>query len=128
MSDDTYSRILVFVAGILGAAGVVMAAGAAHGAGALRLLAPASAMCLVHAPALIALDVRRPRPAMFTLASALLGGGTLLFAGDLAVKASEGHSLFPMAAPAGGTLLILGWVAVALAAFAPRRRTNSDPA
>lgn len=123
MPDEAYSRLLIFVAGLLGAAGVVMAAGAAHGAGPIRLLGPAAAMCLVHAPALIALDARRPRPRMFTLASALLGGGVLLFSGDLAARASEGHPLFAMAAPTGGTLMILGWAAIALAAFAPGRRS-----
>ncbi len=123
MPDETYSRLLIFIAGLLGAAGVVMAAGAAHDAGPVRLLGPAAAMCLVHAPALIALDARRPRPRMFTLASALLGGGTLLFSGDLAARAFEGHPLFPMAAPTGGTLLILGWAAVALAAFSRNRRS-----
>lgn len=127
MTDESYSRLLIFIAGLLGAAGVVMAAGAAHG-GPAQLLAPASAMCLVHAPALLALDSRRPRPAMFTLASALLGGGTLLFAGDLAMRASEARSLFPLAAPIGGTLLILGWVSVALAAFAPTRNRYTDQA
>lgn len=117
MKDETYSRFLTFVAGILGAAGVALAAGASHGGGAVRLLAPAAGMCLVHAPALIALDARRPRPRMFTLASALIGGGTLLFAGDLAMRALESQSLFSMAAPIGGTVMICGWVAVALGAF-----------
>ncbi|TPW26273.1 DUF423 domain-containing protein [Pararhizobium mangrovi] len=124
MKDESYSRILVFIAGLLGAAGVAMAAGAAHGGGAVRLLAPASAMCLVHAPSLIALDARRPRPGMFTLASALLGGGTLLFAGDLATQAMRDERLFPYAAPIGGTLMIVGWAAVALAAFAPARKSR----
>lgn len=118
MSDTTYSRILVFVAGLLGAAGVAMAAAAAH-AGATRFFGPAAAMCLVHAPALLAIDARHPRPRLATVATALLGGGTVLFSGDLAMLALAGHSAFPMAAPTGGTLMILGWLAVALCAFAP---------
>ena len=32
-----------------------------------------------------------------------------------------GHSLFPMAAPTGGTLLILSWLTLAVAAVWPRR-------
>lgn len=122
MNDDSYSRILTLIAGLLGAAGVALAAGAAHGGGSVQLLGPAAAMCLVHAPALLALDARRPRPRMFTFASALIGGGTLIFSGDLAMRALEGPSLFRLAAPTGGTLMIVGWVAVALAAFARARK------
>jgi len=118
MSDTTYSRILLSVAGLLGAAGVVMAAAAAH-AGATRFFGPAAAMCLVHAPALLAIDARRPRLRLAAVATALLGGGTIVFSGDLAIRALTGHSAFAMAAPTGGTLMILGWLAVALCAFIP---------
>jgi len=123
MSDSAFSRIVLLVAGLLGAVGVAMAAAAAH-AGAARLLAPASAMCLVHAPALLAIDARRPRPKLAALALALLGGGTILFAGDLAMRALAGHPAFPMAAPTGGVLMILGWLAVALSAFLPASSTD----
>jgi uncharacterized membrane protein YgdD (TMEM256/DUF423 family) len=122
MPDESYSRLLIFVAGVLGAAGVAMAAGAAHSAGAARLLARAAALCLVHAPTLLALAAHRPRPRLFTLASALIGGGTIIFAGDLAMLALENRTLFQFAAPTGGTLMILGWVLVALAAFTSLRR------
>ena len=44
-----------------------------------------------------------------------------LFAGDLTLRQYAGHSLFPMAAPTGGTLLIASWLALALAAIWPRR-------
>lgn len=121
MSDDLYSRLVVFVAGILGAAGVALAAAAAH-AGTVRFFGPAAAMCLVHAPALLAINARQPRPRLATVASALLGGGTVIFSGDLATRAILDHAAFPMAAPIGGTLMILGWVAVALSAFAPASR------
>ena len=46
---------------------------------------------------------------------------TSLFAGDLSLRHFADHSLFPMAAPAGGTLLILSWLLVAVAAAWPRR-------
>jgi uncharacterized membrane protein YgdD (TMEM256/DUF423 family) len=45
-----------------------------------------------------------------------------LFAGDLTLRQYAGHSLFPMAAPTGGTLLIASWLALAVAAAWPRRR------
>jgi uncharacterized membrane protein YgdD (TMEM256/DUF423 family) len=44
-----------------------------------------------------------------------------LFAGDLAIRQFAGHSLFPFAAPTGGTLLIVSWVVLAVAAAWPRR-------
>ena len=44
-----------------------------------------------------------------------------LFAGDLTLRQYAGHSLFPMAAPTGGTLLILSWLLLAAAAVWPRR-------
>jgi uncharacterized membrane protein YgdD (TMEM256/DUF423 family) len=43
-----------------------------------------------------------------------------LFAGDLSLRQYAGHGLFPMAAPTGGTLLILSWLAVAVSAVWPR--------
>ena len=44
-----------------------------------------------------------------------------LFAGDLSLRQYAGHGLFPMAAPSGGTLLILSWLGLAVAAAWPRR-------
>lgn len=48
--------------------------------------------------------------------------GAALFAGDLAMRQYAGHSLFTMAAPTGGTLLILSWLVLAIAAGWPRHR------
>jgi uncharacterized membrane protein YgdD (TMEM256/DUF423 family) len=45
-----------------------------------------------------------------------------LFAGDLTLRQYAGHGLFPMAAPTGGTLLIVSWLAVAVAAAWPRKQ------
>jgi CheY-like chemotaxis protein len=44
----------------------------------------------------------------------------VLFCGDFALRALAGRALFPMAAPAGGILLIAGWLAAATAARWPR--------
>ena len=43
-----------------------------------------------------------------------------LFATDLTLRQYGGRSLFAFAAPAGGTLLILSWLALAVAAAWPR--------
>jgi uncharacterized membrane protein YgdD (TMEM256/DUF423 family) len=50
----------------------------------------------------------------FVIASAL-------FAGDLTMRHYAGNALFPMAAPTGGTLLIVSWLALAVAAAWPKR-------
>ena len=43
-----------------------------------------------------------------------------LFATDLTLRQYAGHSLFPFAAPTGGTLLLASWLALAVAAAWPR--------
>jgi uncharacterized membrane protein YgdD (TMEM256/DUF423 family) len=44
-----------------------------------------------------------------------------LFAGDLTLRQYAGHGLFPMAAPTGGTLLIVSWLVLAVSAAWPKR-------
>jgi uncharacterized membrane protein YgdD (TMEM256/DUF423 family) len=44
-----------------------------------------------------------------------------LFAGDLTLRQYAGHSLFPFAAPTGGSLMIASWLALAVSAAWPRR-------
>ena len=46
--------------------------------------------------------------------------GILLFCGSLYATATQGVSLFPMSAPAGGLLLIAGWVALGVAGLMRR--------
>ncbi len=56
-------------------------------------------------------------------ATVAVGGwllGSLLFAGDIALRALAGQRLFPMAAPTGGSLLIAAWLAFAVAALRGR--------
>ncbi|MGB8400985.1 DUF423 domain-containing protein [Bradyrhizobium sp.] len=117
-------RILIVLAAIMGADGVILAAASAHQTDASRL-ASASSMLLFHATAVLAIVALAGRGAIdvrigiaaafgFVVASAL-------FAGDLTLRQYAGHSLFPMAAPAGGTLLVASWLAVAVAAAWPRR-------
>lgn len=110
----------LLVAGLMGLAGVVTAAAASHGSNP-RLMAGASAMCLAHAPALIALYAAWPSMRTAPLAAILLIIGTALFAGDLVFRHSTGHGLFPMSAPTGGVVMMAGWLAVALGAFLPRK-------
>ena len=118
------ARILIVLAAIMGADGVMLAAASAHQADASRL-ASASSMLLFHATAVLstaALAERGIIRAGIGVAAAfgfVLAAG--LFAGDLTLRQYAGHSLFPMAAPTGGTLLIASWLLLAVAAAWPRR-------
>ena len=104
--------------------GVILAALSAHQGDAARLV-PASSMLLFHAGtvlAAVALIERGVIHAGIGL-SATFGFvvAAALFAGDLTLRQFAGHSLFPFAAPIGGTLLIVSWLTLAVAAAWPRR-------
>ncbi len=118
-------RIAAILAGLMGALGVVLAAAAAHQPDATRL-GSASSMVLFHASAVIgaALLVRQGLTQRYLGLAATYGFilGAALFAGDLAMRQYAGHSLFTMAAPTGGTLLILSWLVLAVGAGWPSRR------
>ncbi|KQT66242.1 MULTISPECIES: DUF423 domain-containing protein [unclassified Aureimonas] len=117
--------LLTVLSGLLGAAGAAGAAAAAHGSAGADLMMLAAAMALVHAPALLALAaLPLASPLWKALPGLVLALGTLLFSGDLAMRALTGDRLFPMAAPAGGTLLIAGWLLLAVAALVSARRRN----
>jgi uncharacterized membrane protein YgdD (TMEM256/DUF423 family) len=116
-------RILVILAGIMGADGVILAAVAAHQADATRLL-PASSMLLFHAAAVLAAVALIDRGIVAAKGGIAAGFGfvvaSALFAGDLTLRHFADHALFPMAAPTGGTLLIVSWLVLAVAAAWPR--------
>ena len=117
-------RLLIVCAAVMGACGVMLAAAAAHLPDATRLAA-ASSMLLFHAPAAIATIAVADRAIVHAKLGIAAASGFViaasLFAGDLVLRQYAGHGLFPMAAPAGGTLLILSWVPLAVSAMRPRR-------
>jgi uncharacterized membrane protein YgdD (TMEM256/DUF423 family) len=117
-------RILVILAGLMGADGVILAALSAHASNA-TLLTPASSMLLFHASAVLgalALADRGLIHAKIGLtAAAGFAAASLLFAGDLTMRQFSGDRLFPFAAPTGGTVLILSWLLLAVSAAWPRR-------
>ena len=94
-----------------------LAAASAHLADAARLGA-ASSMLLFHATAVLGALVLsdrgtvNARVGLFAAFGFVTGAG--LFAGDLTVRQYADHSLFPMAAPTGGSLMILSWIALSL--------------
>ena len=118
------SRILIILAGIMGADGVMLAAASAHQADASRL-ASASSMLLFHATAVLATVALADRGLIHVRIGIVAAFGFVvaasLFAGDLTLRQYAGHGLFPFAAPTGGTLLIASWLMLAVAAAWPRR-------
>jgi uncharacterized membrane protein YgdD (TMEM256/DUF423 family) len=117
-------RILIILAAVMGADGVILAAASAHGAEASRL-ASASSMLLFHATAVLgALAVvdRGLVHARLGISSAFgFVIAASLFAGDLTLRQYAGHGLFPMATPTGGTMLIVSWLVLGMAAAWPKR-------
>jgi len=106
-------------AGLMGACGVAAAAVSAHAAGAAKM-ADVALVLLVHAAALLALTQRPGR--LFAAAACVMALGAALFAADVSLSALRGARLFPMAAPTGGTLLILSWLLVFFFAAGEVRR------
>lgn len=117
-------RILVILAGVMGADGVILAAASAHLPDATRLAA-ASSMLLFHATAVLAVVALAERGVIHVRIGIAAAWGFViaaaLFAGDLTVRQYAGHSLFPLAAPTGGTLMIASWLVLAVAAAWPPR-------
>ena len=120
----TVPRMLIVLAGLMGAAGIVLAAASAHLADAARLGA-ASSMLLFHAatlPGVVSLAERgvlQPRIAHLTAFGFVVAA--ILFAGDLTLRQYARHGLFVFAAPTGGTLLIASWLVLAVSALWPRK-------
>jgi uncharacterized membrane protein YgdD (TMEM256/DUF423 family) len=124
MTQAGLLRIVVALAAVMGADGVILAAAAAHQPDATRL-ASASSMLLFHATAVLATVALIERsiihPKIGITAAFGFVVAAALFAGDLTLRQYAGHSLFSMAAPTGGTLLIASWLALAVAAVWPQR-------
>ena len=110
--------IFIVLAGLMGASGIALAAAGAHAAPGTGLDSAAS-MLLFHAAAVVgAVALARQgaliRPLLLVALVAWVLGG-VLFSGDIAMRAFVGHRLFAMAAPSGGVILIVGWLALAAA-------------
>jgi uncharacterized membrane protein YgdD (TMEM256/DUF423 family) len=107
------------VAALMGACGVALAAVSTHGGGGENGQTAATFLIL-HGAALLGVTAwARAYADVVALSRALviagggLGLGTIVFSADLAHRAFAGARLFPFAAPIGGSLMILAWVALA---------------
>ena len=130
-SDSLIERLCLLAAALMGASGVIFAAAAAHGSAGSGLDA-ASHMLLAHAVAIMAGSGLSERGLLARSLGrlALLGWtlGACLFAADIAMRALAGSRLFAMAAPVGGTLLIVSWLVMATAVgVGLRQRGQSAP-
>jgi uncharacterized membrane protein YgdD (TMEM256/DUF423 family) len=118
---NAFRRLLVLFAGLLGAAGVAAAAAAAHMTSD-PALATAAQFLMIGAVALAACAALGAAAggqgwSFSDIGGGLIGLGTALFSGALAARVLWDVSIFPMAAPTGGMVLIVGWLALGLAAF-----------
>ena len=120
-------RIVIALAGLMGASGVILAAVGAHVAQGTGLDS-AAYILLFHAAAVLGGTailhqglLWRPLAAVVLAAWVL---GSVLFSGDIALRALAGYRLFPMAAPSGGFLLIGGWGLLVIAALPVGRRAK----
>jgi uncharacterized membrane protein YgdD (TMEM256/DUF423 family) len=113
--------LFLVIAGVFGAAGIALAAAGAHAAPGAGLDSAAN-MLLFHAlailggTALLLHGLLSRQLALVALAGWAVG--TILFSGDVALRVFWGQRLFPMAAPTGGTVLILAWLVLTAAALA----------
>jgi uncharacterized membrane protein YgdD (TMEM256/DUF423 family) len=112
---------LLVLACLMGACGVGLAAAAAHGTSTTGLDS-AAWLLLFHATAILGAASLATQQLLWRplalVAMLSFVAGAALFAGDVAMRAFAGQRLFPMAAPTGGTLLLIGWLILAAAALA----------
>lgn len=113
-TPGTGGRLLVLAGGLAGAAGVALSAAAAHRGGAFT--GTAASFLLMHAPVFLAIGLAGGNRCL-RIAGLVLLAGLVLFSGDLLARDFLGSRLFPMSAPIGGTLLIAGWLAIAVSAL-----------
>ncbi len=106
---------------------MIAAAGAHAGGG--ELSRTAADFLLIHAAVILAgsglASQRKGADWILGLALGLLTVGSVLFSGELALASLKDWRPLPLAAPAGGFCLILGWVVLTL--FAVRACLERRP-
>lgn len=120
MAGGAWALWNVGLGSLLGAAGVALAAVAAHRTSD-PTLATAAIFLILHAGAAIALTALSAAshwPSAVLASATLMLLAVMLFSGDVVSRVLLGDRLFPMAAPTGGSLLILAWLISAATAIA----------
>ena len=116
-------RLWIGLGALIGLVAVAMAAMAAHmfDATVLAALGRVVDMLAWHALALLVCGVWAARGGpLVHVAAGLFVIGLVLFAGSVCLGAMAGIRL-PMVAPVGGSLLMLGWLVLAVSAFTRRQ-------
>lgn len=121
-------RMLIIAGALLGALGIITSSMSAHIETAGQSLNIAANFLLFHAPLLMLLPllVRNglTRPRITYLGSIAVLIGVSLFSGELVLRTLAERTLFFMAAPTGGVILISGWLIIALSAVFIRRHAE----
>ncbi len=116
---ETWALWNIGLASLAGAAGVALAAVAAHHTSEPSLTT-AALMLIMHAAAAVALSAAAggmPVPWRLLASASLMIAAVVLFSGDVAARTLGSGRLFPMAAPLGGSLMILAWLGAGLSAL-----------
>ena len=114
--SDLNKRILCGFSGLYGAGGIAAYAAASHIGGYYEAVAP---VLLGNAAALLGLSVATKTNIVMRLSGFFIIIGVALFASDIMCREFAETRLFPYAAPLGGTINILGWLLLIIAAFLP---------
>ena len=112
MRDTKFSSAVLAIVGLMGVSGVALLAAGAHEDSSGRLTT-AGLFILIHGTAALAASRGALHP-MGRIGVGLLLLGSILFAGDLAIRVTAGAPLLPMIAPIGGSLTMLGWLVLAI--------------
>ncbi len=123
MTIDWFNRTALFIGGLLGAAGMAAAAAATHSGGAY--LDQIALVALTQAPLLVSFGLATITSLSLRIGAVVVGVGALLFIGDLAARSFGGFSLFPNAAPTGGSAMIIGWAIIAVSGLFLKSRPSA---
>lgn len=115
----SHDRNLLVFAAFNGAMAVALGAFAAHGAGPAvkSLLTTGAQYQMVHAVLAVACAIWASGGKTARIAGWLAASGGLIFSLALAIIGLLSLSAMGMVAPIGGTLMIAGWIVLAVAAF-----------
>ncbi len=119
------SLVLASVAALMGAAGVALAAAGVHENGG-ELAERGALFLLLHACAALAIAAHARIAAQSARALVIVGfameTGAILFSGEIAIHVFAGVGVFAFAAPIGGTMMLVAWIALAVVFATASRR------
>ena len=107
-------RILIAAADLCGAAGVALSAAAAHAGG--GNVGMAASFLLMHAPALLAAGTRQRQPTVADRRPGCAPGSRAVCRRPSDARLCR-HAPLTQGRPAGGSLMIIGWLVIAASAL-----------